>query len=155
MALLKLHFDRRGACGSFFFAPSLPGRNGVSSDHQHISFLVCFRRRLLVKPTLPTCEACSGQLTWTQSLRAQRFFYEYTYCPYCREKQYINTHKKHLSVILLAAVSPLIINLFIDLSIVSSLALYAVIITIGFVVTPFAYSLKSKDPILAKRGNSA
>jgi CXXC-20-CXXC protein len=128
----------------------IPKQIFYSNDYffRSASIFICFRRRLLVKPALPTCESCSSQLTWTQSLRAQRFFYEYTYCPHCREKQFIHTHKMHLSLILLAAVSPLIINLFFDLPIAGFFVLYSAIITLGFVVTPFAYSLKSKDPNL-------
>lgn len=101
-----------------------------------------------MKLTLPTCESCGSQLTWTQALRAQRFFYEYTHCPYCEEKQFITGHKIAMFLIPLVSVLPLTLNLFVDVTAFGFLSMYAVMLPTCLIASPFAYSLKSKDPQL-------
>lgn len=101
-----------------------------------------------MKLVLPTCESCGSQLTWKQAFRAQRFFYEYTHCPYCKEKQFIAAYKKAMFLIPLVSVLPLTVNLFIDLTVFGFLFMYAVMLPICLIASPFAYSLKSNDPRL-------
>lgn len=102
----------------------------------------------MMKLTLPKCESCGLQLTWKQAFRAQRFFYEFTHCPICKEKQFIAPYKKVMFLTILLSVSPLIIKSFINLTLLGSLTIYAVILPILLIASPFVYSLKSQDPRL-------
>ncbi|WP_090843300.1 TIGR04104 family putative zinc finger protein [Alkalicoccus daliensis] len=104
-----------------------------------------------MKPALPVCEACGVKLNWKEALKAQRFLYEYTYCPYCKEKQFIATDKIVMFLIPIISVLPLTLNLFIDLTIFAFLSMSLGLLTIFLSASPFIYKLKSKDPRLPIR----
>lgn len=96
--------------------------------------------------SLPKCAACGTKFTWKQAFQAQRLLYEYTHCPYCEKQQYIIGRKKETMLLMFIAVSPLIINLFVDFTWFGFLLTYIAVLLVLLVFTPFVYSLKAEDP---------
>ncbi|AOM84429.1 TIGR04104 family putative zinc finger protein [Salisediminibacterium beveridgei] len=98
-----------------------------------------------MKFTLPVCDSCRTPLTWKQALVAQRFIKEYTSCPTCQEKQFVKARKDFLILTLFIALFPLLLNVFTDLAIFHSIILYAVIIILLVILSPFTYTLNTED----------
>lgn len=101
---------------------------------------------------MPTCQNCSKQWNWKQTIKKIIKLNPSMICPYCAVLQYRTQKSKTKTAILTPIILlPLLLNIFFDLSFAflfsSSLFLFIVVI----LLSPFLVELTSKEKFIGEQ----
>ncbi|WP_313238283.1 TIGR04104 family putative zinc finger protein [Sporosarcina ureae] len=100
---------------------------------------------------MPTCEKCTNQWSWKQTIKKTSTLNPVMTCPYCGEKQY-QTQKSRGRVGMLTPIVllPLLIQLFFDVPGAILLSLFPVLFIFVIILYPFLVKLSSQETYIGE-----
>lgn len=99
--------------------------------------------------TMPTCENCHNKWSWKQTIRKMFTLDTTLICPYCGERQYqTRKSKKKASILNLLVLSPLLLDIFFDVSVAILLSLFPILFIIIVSFNPSLMHLSNKEEVI-------